>query len=193
MSNLYIIAGPNGAGKTTAAFTILPHLFNCKEFVNADNIAAGLSPFNPENAAFEAGRIMLQRIRFLVSTGIDFALETTLATKSYVPFIKEAQQLGYEITLVFFWLPSFEVAKERVKMRVSEGGHNIPPVVIERRYQRGIDNFFQRYIPICDNWLLINNANLTPQLIARGGKKEGVIIIDELLWQQVLKQNKTDE
>src|SRR6476646_3698443 len=113
MPNLYIIAGCNGAGKTTASYTILPEMFNCKEFVNADSIAAGLSPFNPESVAFEAGRIMLQRIHQLKNEKVDFAFETTLSTRSYVPFVKEAKTDGYKITLLFFWLNSPEIAKER--------------------------------------------------------------------------------
>lgn len=106
MPNLYIIAGCNGAGKTTASYTVLPELLNCNEFVNADNIAAGLSPFNPESVAFEAGRIMLQRIDELLNREVDFAFETTLSTRSYVSLVKRAQQKGYEVTLLFFWLSS---------------------------------------------------------------------------------------
>src|ERR1700761_9296441 len=106
MPNLYIIAGCNGAGKTTASYTILPEILNCREFVNADAIAAGLSPFNPENVAIEAGRIMLTRIKALMQAGEDFAIEITLATKSYISLIKEARNLGYKVTLVYFWLSS---------------------------------------------------------------------------------------
>ncbi len=134
MSNLYIIAGCNGAGKTTASYTILPEILDCKEFVNADNIAAGLSPFNPESVALEAGRIMLVRIRELIDEHVDFAFETTLATRSYVSLIKEAKKKGYSIVLVFFWLDSAGQAIKRVAMRVSEGGHNIPDDVVTRRY-----------------------------------------------------------
>jgi predicted ABC-type ATPase len=105
MSNLYIIAGCNGAGKTTASYTVLPEILNCREFVNADNIAAGISPFNPEGVAIEAGRIMLKRINELLEEGADFALETTLSTKSYVSFVKKAQMIGYEVTLLYFgWI-----------------------------------------------------------------------------------------
>ena len=188
MPNLLIISGPNGAGKTTAAKVLLPEVFNCREFVNADNIAAGLSPFNPEGVSLEAGRIMLERIQYLLSIRADFALETTLASKSYVSMIKEAKMLGYEVTLSFFWLPSPEVAKQRVKMRVLEGGHSIPDDIIERRYHRGITNFFERYTSICDNWLLINNAALNPELIARYTKQTGIEIMDNLRWEQIQKQ-----
>lgn len=136
--NLYIIAGCNGAGKTTASYSILPTILNCKEFVNADEIAKGLSPFQPENVSFEAGRIMLHRIEELLYKNVDFAFETTLATKSFAQTVKKAQEKNYTVTLLFFWLNSIELAKHRVALRVSEGGHNIPTEVIERRYQRGI-------------------------------------------------------
>lgn len=119
--NLYIIAGCNGAGKTTASYTILPELLDCREFVNADQIASGISPFQPEKAAVEAGRIMLQRIDHLMNDGIDFAFETTLSTRSYVGKIREAQAKGYFVTLLFFWLESITLAKERVEIRVLEG------------------------------------------------------------------------
>lgn len=126
MPNLYIFAGPNGAGKTTAAYTLLPEILEVFEFVNADEIARGLSPFNVESVAFEAGRIMLQRIDFLIAKGIDFAFETTLSTRSYVQTIRRAKEAGYEITLFFVYLSSPEMAVNRVAKRVSMGGHNIP-------------------------------------------------------------------
>lgn len=122
--NLYIIAGCNGAGKTTASFSILPEMLDCKEFVNADEIAKGLSPFQPEKVAFEAGRIMLQRIDQLLNNNETFAFETTLSTRSYKNKITEAKQSGYTVILLFFWLQNIELAKERVKIRVAEGGHN---------------------------------------------------------------------
>ncbi|MDE6042961.1 MAG: zeta toxin family protein, partial [Muribaculaceae bacterium] len=123
---LYIIAGCNGAGKTTASYSVLPQLLQCREFVNADEIAKGLSPFNPESVAIEAGRLMLERIESLISQNKTFAIETTLSTRSYSRLVKRAQSLGYEVTLLFFWLPSPEMAVERVAKRVREGGHNIP-------------------------------------------------------------------
>lgn len=164
--NLYIIAGCNGAGKTTASFTILPQIINCREFVNADEIARGLSPFRPEGAAFEAGRIMLQRMSVLLNAGETFAFETTLAAKTYRSWILEAKRQGYVTTLLFFWLQSMEMAKERVRVRVLEGGHNIPPDVIERRYRRGIQNLFQTYLPVVDSALIFDNSFGTPELIA---------------------------
>jgi len=163
---LYIIAGCNGAGKTTASFTILPEILDCKEFVNADEIAKGLSPFQPEKVAFEAGRIMLGRINELLKNNENFAFETTLSTKSYKNKIKEAQQKGYTVILLFFWLQSIELAKERVKTRVSEGGHNIDPDVIERRYIKGIKNLFDIYLPIVDGAFIFDNSEQKHELLA---------------------------
>ena len=163
---LYIISGCNGAGKTTASFTILPEILNCKEFVNADEIAKGLSPFQPEKVAFEAGRIMLKRINELISENENFAFETTLSTRSYKNKIIEAKAKGYRVTLLFFWLQSTELAKERVKTRVLEGGHNIETAIIERRYQRGIENLFDIYLPIVDGALIFDNSEGMHELIA---------------------------
>ena len=163
---LYIIAGCNGAGKTTASFTILPEILDCKEFVNADEIAKGLSPFQPEKVAFEAGRIMLNRINDLLSENESFALETTLATKIYRDKISEAREKGYRVILLFFWLQNIELAKERVKTRVLEGGHNIEPNVIERRYIRGIKNLFDIYLPIVDGAFIFDNSEAKHQLLA---------------------------
>src|SRR5690554_78727 len=163
---LYIIAGCNGAGKTTASFTILPEILDCKEFVNADEIAKGLSPFQPEKVAFEAGKIMLGRINELLKNNENFAFETTLSTKSYKNKIKEAQQKGYTVILLFFWLQSIELAKERVKTRVSEGGHNIEPDVIERRYIKGIKNLFDIYLPIVDGAFIFDNSEQKHELLA---------------------------
>lgn len=163
---LYIIAGCNGAGKTTASFTILPEILDCKEFVNADEIAKGLSPFQPEEVAFEAGRIMLNRINELLSENKTFAFETTLSTRSYRNKIVEAQEKGYRVILVFFWLQNIDLAKERVKVRVSEGGHNIEPEVIERRYIKGIKNLFDLYLPIVDGAFVFDNSEGQPELLA---------------------------
>ena len=129
MPKLYIIAGCNGAGKTTASYTVLPEMLDCREFVNADEIAKGLSPFNPESVAIDAGRLMLQRMDDLLIAGEDFAFETTLATRSYVKFIDQAHAMGYFVSLLFFWLPTPELAIVRVATRVSKGGHDIPEEV----------------------------------------------------------------
>jgi predicted ABC-type ATPase len=164
--NLYIIAGCNGAGKTTASYTILPEILDCREFVNADEIAKGLSPFQPEKVAVESGRIMLQRVKELLAEGEDFAFETTLATRSYSTTVKKAKEEGYNVVLLFFWLQKVELAIERVKSRVAEGGHNIPEEVIRRRYLRGIKNLFDIYFPLVDVVYIFDNSEGRHELIA---------------------------
>ncbi|MBX3163475.1 MAG: zeta toxin family protein [Bacteroidetes bacterium] len=166
MPNLYIIAGCNGAGKTTASLTILPDVLQCNEFVNADSIAKGLSPFNEEAVAFEAGRIMLNRIQELLHKKTDFAIETTLASKSYASLIRQAKKSGYEVHLIFFWLNSVELAKERVQQRVLNGGHNIDKAVIERRYKAGLQNFNKIFCNLVDNWFIYDNSNNETEPIA---------------------------
>ena len=163
---LYIIAGCNGAGKTTASYTILPEIWHCQEFVNADEIARGLSPLNPNSMAVQAGRIMLQRIEELLKQGVSFSIETTLATRSYVQLVKRAQAEGYTVNLLFFWLESPEMAVQRVAKRVSEGGHDIPKDVIYRRYKLGICNFFKLYKDVADVWTLVDNASSPRRVIA---------------------------
>jgi predicted ABC-type ATPase len=163
---LYIIGGCNGAGKTTASFNILPDLLNCKEFVNADEIARGLSPFQPEKVSIEAGRLMLKRIEELINSKQDFSFETTLSTKSFIHTIVKAKSCGYYITLIFFWLESVELAKDRVRKRVLEGGHNIEPDVIERRYKAGIKNLFKIYSGKVDSVLIYDNSIPESELIA---------------------------
>ena len=177
--NLYVIAGCNGAGKTTASFTILPEIINCKEFVNADEIAKGLSPFQPEKVAFKAGRIMLKRINELLKEQVTFAFETTLSTKSYKPKIVDAKAKGYTVTLLFFWLQSVELAQERVTIRVSEGGHNIEPEVIKRRYFNGIKNLFEIYLPIVDGALIFDNSMGKHELLAEKTIDGHLNFIDE--------------
>ena len=185
MANLYIIAGCNGAGKTTASFSVLPEMLGCKEFVNADEIAKGLSPFQPEKVAIEAGRIMLKRIKGLITQKVDFAFETTLSTKSYVQFIRDAKLEGYHVSLVYFWLYSPELAIERVKARVASGGHNIPDDVIRRRYYAGIKNLAQLYLPICDYWTVIDNSNPPFQIVAKGFKNN-LIIHHNKIYNQII-------
>ena len=187
MPNLYIISGCNGSGKTTASNTILPEILNCMEFVNADNIARGLSPFNPESVAFESGRIMLKRIRELMISQADFAFETTLASRSYVSLVKQARLMGYQVSLLYFWLSSPNLTVERVAKRVSNGGHHIPADVIERRYYRGIYNLCNLYMPICDEWTLVNNMNLEPEVIAKYDGF-GKTIFNSELWDTIIKQ-----
>jgi len=177
--NLYIIAGCNGAGKTTASYTILPEIIECKEFVNADEIAKGLSPFQPERVSFEAGRIMINRINELLKDNQSFAFETTLSTRSYKNKIIKAKEQGYTVTLLFFWLNNIDLAKERVKIRVKEGGHNIPQDVIERRFLKGIYNLFDIYLPIVDGALIFDNSFGKHELIAQKIMDEKITLINE--------------
>jgi hypothetical protein len=174
--HLYIISGCNGAGKTTASYTVLPEILKVKEFVNADEIARGLSPFNPEGMAIEAGRLMLLRIDELLLKGWDFAIETTLATRSYSRLVQRAQAMGYTVHLMFFWLNSINLAEERVETRVQLGGHNIAKDVIKRRYHLGLHNLFEVFIPIVDEWMIVDNSDLPREMVAEGGiKKEDLI------------------
>ena len=173
---LYAIAGCNGAGKTTASFTILPDILDCKEFVNADEIAKGLSPFQPEKVSIEAGRIMLNRINELIEENQNFAFETTLSSRSYKNKIVEAKNKGYRVTMLFFWLQNVDLAKERVKIRVEEGGHNINPEIIHRRYYKGINNLFDIYLPIIDGALIFDNSAGKHELLAEK-KIDGLLTI----------------
>ena len=182
---LYIIAGCNGAGKTTASFTILPEVLDCKEFVNADEIAKGLSPFQPESVAMQAGRIMLARMDELLQKGETFAFETTLATKSYKQKIEWAQANGYEVTLLFFWLDSPNMAKKRVAQRVAEGGHSIPSQTIERRYHNGIANLFAIYIDMVDICYIFDNSEGERTPIAKKYKGGKEIIYNTDLYNQM--------
>ena len=184
MPNVYVIAGCNGAGKTTASYTILPEILDCQEFVNADEIAKGLSPFQPETVAFEAGRIMLNRIRELIVQQVDFAFETTLSTRSYLSLLNDAKGKGYTVTLFFLWLKDIELAKERVKERVSKGGHSIPSDVIERRYLRGLKNLFD-FIKITDHWVLADNSESIVGLIAEGANDVDYVIHNVELWKSI--------
>ena len=176
LPKLYIIAGCNGAGKTTASFTILPEVLHCKEFINADEIAKGLSPFQPESVAMQAGRIMLARMDELLQKGETFAFETTLATKSYKQKIEWAQANGYEVTLLFFWLDSPNMAKKRVAQRVAEGGHSIPSETIERRYYNGIANLFAIYIDMVDICYIFDNSEGRKELIAQKERHKDIVI-----------------
>ena len=164
--NVYVIAGPNGSGKTTFAKEYLPKFAKCLEFLNADLIAAGLSPFAPERENVRAGRILLTRIRELSQAGIDFGFETTLAGRNHAKQLSRMKSLGYRIVLIFLWLPDANLAVNRVASRVLQGGHNIPEVDIRRRFDSGLRNFFDLYQALADDWLLFDASQITPQLIA---------------------------
>lgn len=176
---MYIIAGPNGAGKTTLSYTILPEIFDCDEFVNADEIAKGISPLNPEKAGIRAGRLMLQRIKELIKQDESFAFETTLSTKSYQGLIKNTEQQGYDSTLLFLSLESAELAIHRVQTRVKEGGHDIPVETINRRYTNGLVNFFKIYRSIVTKWIMVDNSSENFEFIAEGYGSETTVRSEE--------------
>ncbi len=184
--NLYVIAGCNGAGKTTASFTVLPEMLKCREFVNADEIAAGLSPFNPEGVAIQAGRLMIERVITLLKEGTTFAFETTLSTRSYVKLIRQAQRRGYFVTLLFFMLNTPEHAVRRVAKRVSMGGHNIPIDVVYRRYFAGLRNLFQLYMPVVDCWSLYDNSNCPALKIASGWGNDKFKILEPTRFEELM-------
>jgi predicted ABC-type ATPase len=164
--NLYIVAGPNGAGKSTFARLFLPDYADCREFVNADLIAAGLSPFNPESLAIEAGRLMLGRIETLARSKVNFGFETTLAGRGYVPLLRRLRNEGYRIHLFFLWLPDPQLALARVYERVLSGGHSVPEEVVRRRFTRGLANFFHIYETILDTYLVFDSSGDAPRLVA---------------------------
>ena len=171
MSRLYIISGCNGSGKTTASYTLLPDLLDCREFVNSDEFAKSLSPFDPTAASVTASRFMLMKINYLLERREDFAVETTLATRSLLKIIEQAQRLGYEATVLYFWLNSPDLAIQRVHDRVLAGGHNIPDNVVRRRYVMGLQYFFESYIPVADRWILADNSKPPFTVVAEGSRK----------------------
>ncbi|UUO07406.1 zeta toxin family protein [Blastopirellula sp. J2-11] len=186
--SVIVIAGPNGAGKSTLAPYLLRDHLRVREFVNADVIAQGLSAYAPEGAAFEAGRIMLARLHELAAMRKSFALETTLASRSYARWLKELKTSGFESHLVFVWLPDEETAIERVAARVARGGHNIPEGTIRRRYQSGLKNLFNLYMPIVDGWDIINGLSASSDSIASGNQFGKINIQAEEIWRTIQHQ-----
>ncbi|MBS1619992.1 MAG: zeta toxin family protein [Bacteroidetes bacterium] len=166
MPDIFIIAGCNGAGKTTAAYNLLPDVFKTVEFVNADEIARGLSPLNPTGVAFQAGRIMLERIEHLIDENKSFSFETTLSGLSNLTIIRKAKERGYGITFFFIYLNNVSLAIERVAIRVSKGGHSIPEDIIKRRYDKGLHNF-KAYASLADDWYIYDNSGSEYELLAK--------------------------
>ena len=167
-------------------------MLDCLEFVNADEIARGLSPFNPESVAIEAGRLMLQRIEDLLAKDETFAIETTLATKSYINLVRRAQAKGYRVNVLFFWLRTPELALQRVAERVASGGHNIPEEghnipeeIVRRRYVAGISNLFRIFIPEVDFWNIYDNSQKPRIQIALGGREADTIVFNNTLYQEL--------
>ena len=192
--HLIVIAGPNGAGKSTTAPSLLKGTLKVTEFVNADLIAQGLSGFKPEGAVFHAGRVMLERIHYLAKKHADFAFETTLASKSFAPWIRDLRKTGYDFHLVFLWLPSEGFAVARVAERVRMGGHNVPENTIRRRYHAGIKNFFRLYKSLADFWRVYDNSEPGgPRLIASGSRSGSDNIKDIEIWDKFMGQLKHEK
>lgn len=186
MPNVFIIGGANGSGKTTVSLRLLPNFLDVFEYVNADAIAAGLSPLNPDSMAMAAGRLMLERLRTLADSGTDFAFETTLAARTFASFLQECKSKGYTVNAIYFWLRSPDLAVERVARRVASGGHSIPEDVIRRRYQRGRDNLIDLYLPQCDSWIIYDNSESVTRLVAEGGLEIETIIYNQSIWEQIM-------
>ena len=168
MPRLYIISGCNGAGKTTASYSLLPEMLECREFVNSDEFAKGLSPFDPSKASIQASRYMLMKIRYLLKNKKDFAVETTLATRTLLKIVKAAQAEGYTVTLLYFWLKTPELAVERVRARVAAGGHDIPEDA-----------------PISERWILADNSQIPFRVIAEGSKSDVINIRDKETYEKI--------
>ena len=184
MPEIYVIGGANGSGKTTFALNIFPHLGNI-EFINADIIAAELNPNNPDAVAIQASRMMLERLKTLTRQKDDLAFETTLAARSFAPFLSQCQTEGYQVNLIYVWLNSVELAISRVALRVASGGHNIPEDVIRRRYYRGRNNFRELYIKLADRWQVFDNS-LDNQLVAYShDKSQTITILKDDIWEQI--------
>ena len=184
--NLYVIAGPNGAGKTTFAGEFLPRYAKCENFVNADLIAQGLSPFSPAAAGIKAGRLLLKQIHEFAQRRADFAFETTLAGKTYIRLLRKLKQQGYVIHLFFLWIPSVELALARIKDRVAQGGHNVPTAEVRRRFGRSVQNFLKVYRPLFDSWTVFDTSTAPPALLAKeeGGK---LTVVDADVFARIFK------
>jgi len=183
--SVYIIAGPNGAGKTTFAREFLPNYADCKNFINADLIAQGVSPFSPEAAAFRAGRLMLEEINSHAKRREDFSFETTLSGRSHLNLIRRLRISGYNVHYFFLWIPTVDLALTRVRGRVLQGGHDVPEDIVRRRFDRSMRNFLASYRRLGDSWMWFDNSGATPAVIAF--EKEGRLrIIDSDLYNTLI-------
>ncbi|MBR5100925.1 MAG: zeta toxin family protein [Bacteroidales bacterium] len=187
---MYIISGPNGAGKTTASYTMLPDLLNLHTFVNADEIADELSPQDPEREMIRASRLMLERMDQLIEKGEDFAVETTLATRTLAGTITRAQHKGYMVGIFYFWLKCDDLAVKRVAIRVSSGGHNVPEATIRRRYRQGMENLRNIYLPLCNYWVLIDNSTRQGKWIAEGGLSTATRVYNKRTYNLIMTIDK---
>lgn len=185
--NVYIVAGPNGSGKTTFAREFLPNYAKCSHFVNADLIAQGLSPFSPGQVAIKSGKLVLEQIKEYTKSKIDFGFETTMSGVTYLRYFKMLKKNGYKINIFFLWIPSSQLAVLRVKDRVAQGGHNVPTIDVKRRFKRSIDKFFKEYRLLADKWILFNNAETIPKIIARK-QNAHIEIINQTLFNGIIKK-----
>lgn len=192
MPNLYVISGCNGAGKTTASYALLPEMLKCSQFVNSDEFAKSLSPFSPDTASIQASKLMLLKITYLFKRHEDFAIETTLATRSLKKMIAKAQKEGYSITLLYFWLNSPDLAVARVKARVAAGGHNIPEDTIRRRYFAGLQYFFNVYTSLVDRWILADNSEIPFKVVAEG-TKDALFVKDSTTYEKIKSLSENDD
>ncbi len=186
--SVIVLAGPNGAGKSTAAAVVLPTWLGLKEFVNADVIARGLSAFNPEGVSLEAGKIMLRRLKDLATARESFAFETTLASRTFAPWLRGLAEAEYEVRLLYFWLPNPEAAIQRVADRVRLGGHHVPPDTIRRRYTRGLKNFFELYRPLATSWRFYDNSLGSGSRLVASADHGRENIEDPTLWDRIVKE-----
>jgi predicted ABC-type ATPase len=184
MKNVYIIAGPNGSGKTTFATTFLPEYAKCDRFINADLIAYGLSPFSPQQVAIKSGKLVLEQIKEYSEVGVDFGFETTMSGMTYLKYFKMLKDKRYKIHVFFLWIPSSQLAIARVKDRVAQGGHNVPVVDIKRRFERSTEKFFKQYRLLADKWILFNNAESKPRIIAKK-QNAHIDVIDQELFDTI--------
>lgn len=185
---IFMIAGPNGAGKTTTALSLFPEPLAIDEFINADEIARGLAPLNPESTAIAASKLMILRFRELLRPGKSFAFETTAASTNYLKYLIDAQVKGYEFHLIYLWLASPEQAIKRVATRVAQGGHHVPTETIRRRYYLGIKNLFKYYLSLADNVILIDNSSeISKETIARKDSGELLQIKNITTWKKIQK------
>lgn len=184
---MYIISGCNGSGKTTASYTVLAEQLNLDEYVNADEIAESLSPQNPSKEIMRATRLMMSRVDELIEKGESFAVETTLATRSFAKVIVDAQQKGYTVTIFYFWLSSPELAVERVAKRAAAGGHDVPEDTVRRRYEQGLDNLKKIYMPLCDYWIIIDNSKMEYRKTASGGRSVPLKVYSRAIFEKILR------
>jgi predicted ABC-type ATPase len=189
--NVYVVAGPNGAGKSTFARLFLPEYADCREFVNADLIAAGLSPFNPESLAIEAGRLMLTRIATLSRARVDFGFETTLAGRGHLSLLTRLRGEGYRVHLFFLWLPTVDLALERVRDRVLSGGHFVPEETVRRRFARGLSNFLHRYQQSVDSYLIFDSSAPSPRLVALRVEDLPLMVLDSETFDRIKAEART--